>query len=114
MIGRVVVGKMSQVTGEAAVEVAREWSLVAVLRACRVLVDDVDVGRVHAGEEMSARIAPGPHTVRVRMGRESSSPVEIHAGAGDTVRLVCAAPSTAWEALVRPEQHLRLDEVPHP
>jgi hypothetical protein len=99
---------------EAAIEVVREWAMVGAIRAFRVLVDDVEVGRVQSGEQMSASITPGPHTVRVKMGRKMSGPVEIRPAAGDTVRLLCSAPgsSTGIQALLQPKQYLRLAKGP--
>lgn len=73
----------------ATVCITRRWAFTNALWKFKVLVDEVEVGRVGNGETARFPIAPGRHAIRLALQLYSSKPCIVDAQPGETVRFVC-------------------------
>ncbi len=58
-----------------------------------VFVDGISVGSLKLNETLDLAVEPGPHTLRLRSGRNSSRPKTFHAAEGETVAFRCSGKS---------------------
>lgn len=67
----------------------RSESMIGFFARCRVELDGVEVARISEGDDWVGRVAPGPHTLTVRLGRDGRHPATItfEAVAGGTTNL---------------------------
>ncbi|MFJ6837302.1 hypothetical protein [Streptomyces sp. NPDC091209] len=78
--------------GGAEIMVFRDESdAYAQLRRYRVYVDGKRVGDIRRGENCVRSLAPGPHTVQVRISWCSSRPSRVEVSPGDRLRFICRA-----------------------
>lgn len=78
--------------GDAEILVFRdEADSYAQLRRYKVYVDGRRVGDIRRGESCSRSVAPGPHTVQVKISWCSSQVSSVEVAAGDRLRFICRA-----------------------
>jgi hypothetical protein len=86
------------------------------VRRYRVLIDDVEVGRLGRGETVAVEVVAGPHTVMVKLDWGTSPPIEVRAVGEEIIRCFCgpggSAVSAAIDAFARPKRYLKLERVP--
>ena len=69
------------------------------LRSYKVVVDDEHFGSVRNGRTKDFAVAPGPHTVRLKVDWMGSLTVEIGVGPGATVVLAASAHESGKSAV---------------
>jgi hypothetical protein len=69
------------------------------LRAFSVLIDGIKVGSIRAGEAKHFEIAPGVHSVAVRVDFLTSREFTIHQRQGDNQRLNCGSTYNDWRCI---------------
>ena len=96
----------------ATLELTRERGWGDALRAYKLLVDDVVVGDIRAGETKTWEVAPGWRTVRMKIDWCGSPAIDVRAG-DQPVRLWCRTnvnPFLALFALFTPSRWIALEQ----
>jgi hypothetical protein len=91
--------------------IRRQPGSSSTLRAFRVLVDGNKVGRVRQGGELAVDVEPGTHVVQIKIDWAGSKPLEVTAGPGEVIRLVCeTAPFAKGLASIfrQPSEYIKL------
>ena len=82
------------------------------MRGYTVLIDNAPAGSVKAGEHVTVLVAPGPHTVQMKVDWCTSPALTVNAAPGAGTTLDCApggSALTALFALLRPGAYIRLE-----
>lgn len=76
-------------TDPAIIEIFRISRVVGMLCACKVYIDNVEIGRISNGDKQRFEVLPGLHEIRIRMNWSflKSRPFSFKIKAGDFVRL---------------------------
>lgn len=91
--------------------IRRQPGSSSILRAFRVLVDGNQVGRLRQDGELAVDVEPGTHAVQIKVDWAGSKPLEVTAGPGEVIRLVCeTAPFTKGFASIfrQPSEYIKL------
>jgi len=84
-------------------------------RAYRVLVDGGEVGRVRDGDTETYDVAPGQHTVQLKVDWARSRPIEVQVPDGGEARVRCrgnASPLTAlWYITAKANDYIAVEQV---
>ena len=62
--------------------VHRGWDTTGIIRRLEVVVDGVEVGKLRWRDSLTVSLAPGTHTVMVKMDWQASPPVTVVADEG--------------------------------
>ncbi len=65
-------------------------------RAYRVMVDDVELGRVRKNQSVRLAVAPGLHRVELRIDWTGSKPVNVHVEQGQELTLLATRPGRTF------------------
>jgi len=85
------------------------------MRAYKILIDDAAAGAVKPGESLTVPVAPGPHTVQMKVDWCTSPTLSIAAAPGTDTALTCAPAGSTLMALfsmLRPGAYIRLEHRP--
>ncbi|ABD53633.1 hypothetical protein [Jannaschia sp. CCS1] len=67
--------------------VTREGGYADYLRAYRILVDDIEMGRIKRNSRLALTIPAGPHVIGARIDWTRAEPIVIEVAAGGTVKV---------------------------
>jgi hypothetical protein len=84
------------------------------MRACKIPIDGTAAGTVKPGESLTAPVAPGPHTVRMKADWSTSPTLTINTAPGTDTAPTCAPAGSALMALfsmLRPGAYIRLEHA---
>ena len=92
--------------------IRRARAYADALRAYKVFVDGEPRGAVRQGDELKLEVAPGPHTVQMRIDWCSSPELFVRAG-DEPVRLTCRSRGGwhAFFAFITPANYIRLEHA---
>ncbi len=96
----------------------RDVGYVDRLRAYKVLIDDEHRGTIGRGQTLTLDVAPGRHTVMLKIDWARSQKLNVDVGDGETARLRCAPaanPLTGlWYSTIGRGRYIRLRVAPTP
>ena len=85
-----------------AVSIVRGADPTAILRRYKVLLDGSSVGTIGAGEVKHFSVAPGRHTISVKIDWCESAPFAVEKSANANLVLRCGAKFNDWRCWVMP------------
>lgn len=84
-------------------------------RGYKILIDGAAAGSVKPGESLTVPVAPGQHTVQMKVDWCTSPTLTLNAAPGTELPLTCAPAGSALMALfsmLRPGAYIRLEHRP--
>jgi hypothetical protein len=96
------------------IKITRNNEYYGKIRALKVFIDDKHVGNAMCSSTFEFALAPGQHTVYVKMDWCRSAPVAIDLAAGDSAEFVVTFPSwllpQLYATLLKPSKFFRLEK----
>jgi hypothetical protein len=90
---------MSEPSGSATITLSRaKGGGRDLLRAYKVLIDDVQVAKIRRGQRLTLPVSAGQHTVRLTIDWTSSLPLELDLAPGASAELACAPAGPGFTA----------------
>jgi hypothetical protein len=85
------------------------------LRGYSIFVDGHQIGKVRAGGQVDASVAPGAHRVNARIDGLKSRTLEVEIRAGDQVNVIVEPGGGPWQfyQLALPGRYLKISQVGH-